>query len=78
MNDKNLTPLDEKRAEILRIFDELPPKGRQTFLNLARLLAHCPGFKKAIREATPDGQAAPPLDVTERLVAEWMGKEALA
>lgn len=67
-----MTELD---SQALAIFRTLSKKDKQTAVNLAMLVVRYPDFSEAIKAATPTGAIAPPWEVTECIVAEWMAKE---
>lgn len=60
--------------QILTTFQQMNSKDRQTALCLAVLVVTYPDFWDVMMAATPSGKTAPPWEITERLVAEWMAK----
>lgn len=67
--------MTELETQILTLVQKLNSKEKQTAVNMIQLMICCPDFSDAMREATPADAIAPPWEVTEQLVAEWMAKE---
>lgn len=69
--------MTELETRILTLFQKLDEKDKQTALNMIELIICFPDFSDAMRAATPADAIAPPWEVTEQLVAEWMAKEGV-
>lgn len=69
--------MTELETRILTLVQKLNRKDKQTAMNMIQLMIYCPDFSDAMRAATPAGAIAPPWEVTERLVSEWMAKEGV-
>lgn len=59
--------------ELRSTYNVLSPEGQEKVVRFCHLLLYCSGFKADLKEATPEGDVLPSLEVTERLMKKYGG-----